>query len=60
MRKLYKLVVLYDDNVDDGCEEFTESLEVIEDEETEILDATEYSNKDLREQLFDLQILGDA
>ena len=58
MKKMYKLVIVYDTNNDD-CDILTEYFDNIE-EDVEILSIEEYANKDIRDELIKSQIMGEA
>ena len=58
MKKIYRLVIMYDENEDD-CESLLETIDVIEDENS-ILTKADYEDKDVRDSLIELGIMGDA
>ena len=58
MKKIYRLVIMYDENEDD-CESLLETVDVIEDEDS-ILTQADYEDKDVRDSLIELGIMGDA
>ena len=58
MKKIYRLVIMYDENEDD-CESLLETIDVIE-EENNILTKADYEDKDVRDSLIELGIMGDA
>tara|TARA_R110002020_G_scaffold304221_1_gene519970 strand:+ start:887 stop:1063 length:177 start_codon:yes stop_codon:yes gene_type:complete len=58
MKKLYKLVIMYDTE-DDDCESLYETVDIIDDDNVP-LDEDDYANKDIRDSLIQLGIMGDA
>ena len=58
MKKIYKLVIMYDTDEDD-CESLYETVDVIEDKD-ELLTEQDYANKEVRDILIKTQIMGDA
>ena len=60
MKKLYKLVIAIDTEQDD-CEILTETLdEYNTNSEIEILNLEDFVDKELRNELIKIQIMGDA
>ena len=57
MKKIYKLVIMYDTEDEDCCESLYETVDVIEDEQ---LTEEDYANEDIRAVLIDTQMMGDA
>ena len=58
MKKIYRLVIMYDENEDD-CESLLETIDVIEDDEN-MLSEADYEDKNIRDSLIELGIMGDA
>jgi hypothetical protein len=58
MKKIYKLVIMYDTE-DDDCQSLHETVDVIEDEDS-LLSEEDYANEDIRDSLIELGIMGDA
>ena len=58
MKKIYRLVIMYDENEDD-CESLLETIDVI-DEDDKPLNEDDYADKDIRDSLIELGIMGDA
>ena len=58
MKKIYRLVIMYDENEDD-CESLLETIDVIEDDDN-MLSEDDYANEDIRHSLIELGIMGDA
>jgi hypothetical protein len=58
MKKIYKLTIIYDTE-DDDCESLYETVDIIDDEDSP-LDEDDYADKDIRESLIQLGIMGDA
>jgi len=58
MKKIYRLVIMYDENEDD-CESLLETIDVIEDDENMLCEA-DYEDKNIRDSLIELGIMGDA
>ena len=58
MKKIYRLVIMYDENEDD-CESLLETIDVIEEEDSPLTQA-DYEDKDIRDSLIQLGIMGDA
>ena len=57
MKKIYKLVIMYDTEDEDCCESLYETVDVIEDEP---LTEEDYANEEIRAVLIDTQMMGDA
>tara|TARA_Y100001938_G_C7958632_1_gene363074 strand:+ start:75 stop:251 length:177 start_codon:yes stop_codon:yes gene_type:complete len=58
MKKIYKLTIIYDTE-DDDCESLYETVDIIDDEDSP-LNEDDYADKDIRESLIELGIMGDA
>ena len=58
MEKIYKLTIIYDTE-DDDCESLYETVDIIDDEDSP-LNEDDYADKDIRESLIELGIMGDA
>jgi hypothetical protein len=58
MKKIYKLTIIYDTE-DDDCESLYETVDIIDDEDSP-LNEDDYADKDIRESLIQLGIMGDA
>ena len=60
MKKLYKLVIAFDTK-QDNCEVLTETLDEYDtNSEIEILNLEDFIDKELRNELIKIQIMGDA
>ena len=58
MKKMYKLLIIYDEKVDE-CETVVEYFDEIE-EDTDILSIEEYADKDIRNELIKSNLMGEA
>tara|TARA_Y100000361_G_scaffold25721_1_gene20654 strand:- start:9339 stop:9515 length:177 start_codon:yes stop_codon:yes gene_type:complete len=58
MKKIYKLTIIYDTE-DDDCESLYETVDIIDDDDSP-LNEDDYADKDIRESLIELGIMGDA
>ena len=58
MKKMYKLLIIYDEKVDE-CETVVEYFDEIE-EDTDILSIEEYADKDIRNELKKSNLMGEA
>jgi hypothetical protein len=58
MKKIYKLTIIYDTE-DDDCESLYETVDIIDDDDSP-LNEDDYADKDIRESLIQLGIMGDA
>lgn len=58
MKKIYKLTIIYDTE-DDDCESLYETVDIIDDDDSP-LSEDDYADKDIRESLIELGIMGDA
>ena len=58
MKKIYKLTIIYDTE-DDVCESLYETVDIIDDDDSP-LNEDDYADKDIRESLIELGIMGDA
>ena len=57
MKKIYKLVIMYDTEDEDCCESLYETVDVIEDEP---LTEEDYAKEDISAVLIDTQMMVDA
>jgi len=58
MKKIYKLTIIYDTE-DDDCESLYETVDIIDDDDSP-LNEDDYADKDIRDSLIQLGIMGDA
>ena len=59
MKKIYRLVIMYDTDEED-CQSLLETIDVIDENIDEALSVEDYENKDIRDSLIQLGIMGDA
>ena len=59
MKKIYRLVIMYDTDEED-CQSLYETIDVIDDNIDETLTTEDYEDKDIRDSLIQLGIMGDA
>ena len=57
MKKMYKLLIVFDEN-DDECETVVEYFDEITEEEP--LEVEDYIDKDVRKELIKMQVMGEA
>lgn len=57
MKKMYKLLIVFDEN-EDECETVVEYFDDYSDEE--VIDIEDYTDKDLRTELIKMQVMGEA
>jgi hypothetical protein len=57
MKKMYKLVIVFDEN-EDECETVVEYFDEFNEEET--LEVEDYIDKDIRKELIKIQMIGEA
>ena len=57
MKKMYKLIIVFDET-EDECETVVEYFDEISEEEP--LEVEDYIDKDIREELIKMQVMGEA
>ena len=57
MKKMYKLIIVFDEN-DDECETVVEYFDELSEEEP--LEVEDYIDKDVRKELIKMQVMGEA
>lgn len=57
MKKMYKLIIVFDET-EDECETVVEYFDEITEEEP--LEVEDYIDKDIREELIKMQVMGEA
>tara|TARA_R100001463_G_scaffold3532_1_gene14242 strand:- start:1147 stop:1362 length:216 start_codon:yes stop_codon:yes gene_type:complete len=57
MKKMYKLIIVFDEN-DDECETVVEYFDELSEEEP--LEIEDYIDKDVRKELIKMQVMGEA